>query len=344
MSIAVVVLSVPVLLVSGTMAAGAASASGQHRVVTRPGVPETTPGKRVVSAPTDARARVRAAAAAATTGSTSYSYTSAAGDYIGQGVSRTYTAPGDTVSVRGDRGHVSVYAQDATGSSWWSVDLSAGAGDTLHPGTFVDAERDPFRTGRAPGLDASGEGRGCNEVYGRFTVNQIAFDTAGALSMADITFVQRCESESAPAYTGTIHLNQFPLSYRQVSDAGDYVGGGGSKTYLNSTSLITVSGGATGFSLDVSGQRDWWNGSFSAPTGTTLTVGKTYPAARFSDATHAGVDLGGDGRGCNSVTGSLTIQALELDAAGRIAHLRAVFEQHCEGGTPALRGTLRYFA
>src|SRR4051794_19600467 len=70
----------------------------QHRGVTRPGVPESTRGRRMVANPSDIRAR----AAAAPAGSTSYSYTSAAGDYIGQGRSRTFTAPADTVSVRGD--------------------------------------------------------------------------------------------------------------------------------------------------------------------------------------------------------------------------------------------------
>jgi hypothetical protein len=346
LSVAALVVAVPATVVAATADSG--EPAGGHRVVTRPGF-AAAGQERVVTPPQDTKTTRTASAeavtaAAAGDGTTSYSYVSAAGDYIGQGTSRTYTPSADmTVAITGNRNHISVNVHDATYSTWWGVGLSAGAGDTLRPGTYLNAERDPFRTGRSPGLDAHGEGRGCNEVYGRFTVNQIAFDDAGQLVMADVTFVQRCESETAPTYTGTIKLNQFPLSYRQVSDAGDYVGGGVTKTYLNSTSLIAVDGGAAGFSLSVSGLRDWWNGTFSAPTGTTFTAGTTYRTARFADATHAGLDISGNGRGCNASTGTLTIQSLEL-TGDRITGVRAVFEQHCEGSAPALRGTLRYFA
>ncbi len=191
---------------------------------------------------------------------------------------------------------------------------------------------------------AYGDGRGCNEVYGSFTVNQIGFDASGAVNLADVTFLQRCESEAAPAFRATIHLNQLPLSYRQVSDAGDYIGGGVTKTYLNSTSIVTVQGTASSISLNVSGLRDWWYRSISAPTGSNFVVGKTYQTARFSDDTHAGLDIFGDGRGCNSSTGTVAIKKLQLSASGAITNLSAVFEQHCEGGTPALNGTIRYFA
>src|SRR6185436_3030881 len=112
------------------------------------------------------------------------------------------------------------------------------------------------------------------------TVNQIAFDDAGQLTMADITFVQNCESASAPAFTGTIHLNQFPLSYRQASDPGDYIGGGVTKSYLGSTSLVDVDGDADAFQFSVSGLRDDWTGLFAAPAGTTFTAGTTYQTTR----------------------------------------------------------------
>jgi hypothetical protein len=351
LSVAVLLVTVPatVMAAAANLEGAAAPAGAGHRAVTRSGTASPAPERRVVTHPQDTKASAAAAAeavtaAAAGSGSTSYSYTSQAGDYIGQGRSRTYTPSTDmTVAVTGDRNHISLFVHDTAFSTWWSVDLSAGAGDTLHPGTYLNAERDAFRTGRSPGLDANGEGRGCNEIYGRFTVNQIGFDAAGALAMADVTFVQRCETSTAPTYTGTIHLNQFPLSYRQASDAGDYVGGGVTKTYLNSTSLIEVQGAATGFSLSASGLRDWWSGSFSPPSGETFVVGRTYQTTRFADATHAGLDVTGNGRGCNTSTGTLTIQSLEV-TDGRISHLRAVFEQHCEGSAPALRGTLRYFA
>jgi hypothetical protein len=353
-------LAVAALLLSGAGGAALASSSGgasataptkgTPRTVTRPPLAKPAAGRRVVTQPSTAEALAAApeaakVAAAAATGSTSFAYTSAAGDYIGQGQSETFTPSADvTVTVSGNQTHLSVDAHSADYSSWWSVGLSAGSGHTLEPGTYPGAERDSFKTGRSPGLDASGDGRGCNEVYGSFTVNQIGFDASGALNLADVTFVQHCESSTSPAFKGTIHLNQLPLSYHQVSDTGDYIGLGQTKTYLNSTSLISVQGTASAASLSISGLRDWWFGSIAAPQGSNFVVGKTYQTSRFGDATLAALDISGDGRGCNSSTGTLTIKKLQLSASGEITNLSAVFEQHCEGGTPALHGTLHYFA
>ena len=312
-------------------------------------------GRRTVTRPRDTKATTAAAARAVEAartaeagdervGDTSFAYTSATGDYIGQGRSRTFR-PSETmtVAITGNQSRLAVNVHDADYTTWWSAQLSAGVGDVLRPGTFTNAERDSFKTGRSPGLDVSGEGRGCNTVHGAFTVNQIAFDDSGNLELADVTFTQRCESASAPAFTGTIHLDQFPLSYGMVSDSGDYVGGGATKTYLNSTSLISLSGNASGFGFSVSGLRDWWSGSINAPTGQQLEVGRTYEASRFGDDTHARLDVGGNGRGCNESNGTVTIHDLEL-TDGRITHLSATFVQHCEGDPEALRGTLHYFA
>jgi hypothetical protein len=333
-----------VALASNSTTSAPASTTATQPVTRGPGAKPAV-ARRVVTHPTSTQAATPKAAAAATTVSTSFAYTSAAGDYIGQGQSETFTASADViVNISGTQTHLSVDAHTADYSSWWSVGLTAGAGDTLHPGTFTGAERDPFRTGRSPGLDAYGDGRGCNEVYGNFTVNQIGFDATGAVNLADVSFVQHCEASTAPAFKGTIHLNQLPLSYHQVSDAGDYVGGGVSKTYLNSTSIIAVQATATAIRASISGLRDDWDVTLAAPQGSSFVVGKTYQTSRFGDATLAELDVSGDGRGCNSSTGTLTIKALKLAADGSVSNLSAVFEQHCEEGTPALHGTLHYFA
>jgi len=281
-----------------------------------------------------------AAGAATAAPLTEFAYSSAAGDYIGGGQSATFTpSASTTVSITGTNQHVSVSVQDS--GTFWSAQLSPGRGDTLHPGDYLHAERDSFRTGRAPGLDVYGDGRGCNTVSGSFRVNQIAFNSSGALVYADIDFTQHCES-AHPALNGKIYLNQFPLSYRQKSDAGDYVGAGATKTYYNDTSTLSVSGTAAGFQFAISGLGDTWNGIITAPTGSTLVIGQHYKTLRFADATHAGLDVFGDGRGCNTSTGTLTINDIVL-SAGAVSRVSATFVQHCEGATPALHGTLHYY-
>jgi hypothetical protein len=285
-----------------------------------------------------------AAASAAPTANTSYSFTSEPGDYIGGGQTRSFQAPPATISVSGSAASLTVAV--TSGDDWWYIDLAAPRGENLHPGTYRDAERAAFRTGRAPGLDVFGDGRGCNEVYGQFAVNQIESDPSGGIAVLDAHFVQRCESDTAPRLTGTVHYRAFPLSYHFASDAGDYIGGGKTKTYTNSTTIFGLSGTTAGISYSVSGQRDDWRVELAPPAGEQLHVGTYTDAQRapFREPGHPGLDVDGDGRGCNTLTGSFTIAELVTDATGAVKALSATFEQHCEGGTPALHGTIHYYA
>jgi hypothetical protein len=275
---------------------------------------------------------------------TSYSFTSEAGDYIGGGQSRDYRSPATTIRMSGTAGDLTV-SVDA-GSEWWTVHLAAPRGDVLRPGRYLDAERASFRTGRSPGLDVSGTGRGCNEVYGSFWIDQIGVAPDGTVTLLDARFTQHCERADAPRLQGTVKFAAFPLSYRFVSDAGDYIGAGVTKGYTNATSVFGLQGTASGVAFSVSGERDDWTVYLYPPAGQTLTVG-TYTGAQrypFNDAGRPGLSVSGNGRGCNTLTGQFTIREIAFDAAGAVTALFATYEQHCEGGTPALRGTIRYFA
>ncbi|HYY59341.1 MAG TPA: carboxypeptidase regulatory-like domain-containing protein, partial [Pyrinomonadaceae bacterium] len=58
-----------------------------------------------------------------------------------------------------------------------------------------------------------------------------------------------------------------------------------------------------------------------------------------------GLEIAGDGRGCNTLTGSFTVHEVTLDYSGsspKVLTFAASFEQHCEGGPAALIGTLYY--
>jgi opacity protein-like surface antigen len=284
------------------------------------------------------------AASAAPVAQSSYSFTSEAGDYIGGGASATYTPPAASITVSGTASYLTVNVS-ASGASW-SIDLAAPRGETLHPGTYHDAERAAFRTGRAPGLDVSGNSRGCNQVYGQFSVDQLETDASGAISVLEARFVQRCESATAPRLNGTVRFQALPLSYRFVSDAGDYVGGGITKSYTGATTVFTLNGTTAGLTFGVSGQRDDWTVQLAPVAGEQLKVG-TYDDAQvaaFREPGHPGLDVYGDGRGCNRITGSFRITQLVANASGTVTALAATFEQHCEGGAPALKGTVHYYA
>lgn len=80
---------------------------------------------------------------------------------------------------------------------WWDVELSTRAiGKPLGVGTYTDAQRAAFAATGHPGLDVSGDGRGCNTVAGDFTIHDIVWDTAG-LRKLSASFHQRCEGGTA---------------------------------------------------------------------------------------------------------------------------------------------------
>ena len=125
-------------------------------------------------------------------------FESQSGDYIGGGQHQTFT---------------SVTATAMTGST--GVSFSAGgytyqfkarAGSTLVAGVYDGATRYPFNDPSEPGLSVSGNGRGCNQLTGRFIVQEIIFGAAGGVTRAAIDFEQHCEGGPAALF-GFIRFN-----------------------------------------------------------------------------------------------------------------------------------------
>jgi hypothetical protein len=139
----------------------------------------------------------------------SLSMTSDAGDWVGQGQTWSYDAgAGDVFGVTTTAGTVEGSIQTASGT-WWNMSFGAPQGETLATGTYDGATRYPFHDPSGPGLEVSGDGRGCNTLTGSFTVTQIAFDDAGAVQRFDADFVQHCEG-AEPALRGHVHLVKAP--------------------------------------------------------------------------------------------------------------------------------------
>ncbi|MFJ8164295.1 hypothetical protein ACIRBY_25690 [Streptomyces sp. NPDC096136] len=137
-----------------------------------------------------------------------------------------------------------------------------------------------------------------------------------------------------------------PVSEGTVSfdgDQGDYISGGGSYAYTAGKDQIQVNGsaGRTTVGLSISGANgDWWSLSLAAPAGRELQAGTYEGATRypFNDGGAPGLSHDGNGRGCNTLTGSFTISKITWGPNGYVEALDAAYEQHCEGGAPALRG------
>lgn len=133
--------------------------------------------------------------------------------------------------------------------------------------------------------------------------------------------------------------------------AGDFIAGRESYSYSTGKGdVLTISAGSTGstVSIAVTGYNgDWWTLDFGAPGTVAPINGKpavlvpgTYSGAhRYPfNGNGPGLSLYGNGRGCNTSTGSFTIIDAVFGPPGYVQKFDATFVQHCEGGTSAASG------
>jgi hypothetical protein len=126
-------------------------------------------------------------------------------------------------------------------------------------------------------------------------------------------------------------------------DPGDYISGGQSYAYStdDQDGLTVYSNPGDGVvSVSVNAANgDWWTLDLAAPSGQALQPGDYTDANRYPfNGTGPGLSFDGNGRGCNTLTGSFTVDDVAFGPNGYVQTLDATFEQHCEGGTAATRG------
>jgi hypothetical protein len=269
---------------------------------------------------------------------TVFAFSSAEGDWVGQGETRTFTPANATFSVNVpdyDPQQVSIYVN--TPDEVWSISLAVPKGQAIAPGRHVDAERTSFRTGRSPGIDVGGAGRGCNQTWGSFNVRQVHWTPDGQLAGLEADFIQRCESATAPPLAGVIRWKAPQLS---LSLGGALLGPGLPATFHGDTSVFELYGDTAGLAYYGSGKRrDWWI-MITPPTGKPLQVGQ-YVTNTEATATRAGVAINGLSR-CWTTTGKLDIKRMTVHPDGTVSAIYATFEQRCAGVPGALTGTIHY--
>ncbi len=166
---------------------------------------------------------------------------------------------------------------------------------------------------------------------------KLKYWAAAAIACAAFTaFALPAGAEVVPAASGSLTM---------TSDAGDYIGGGQSWSYaLPPDSFSSQILYRNGVEVIVNGANgDWWYLDFGAPNGAQLTPGTYENATRwpFNDPSQPGLSIFGNGRGCNTLTGSFTVLDATYAPGGSLVSFHATFEQHCEGGSAALRGEVQ---
>jgi hypothetical protein len=142
---------------------------------------------------------------------------------------------------------------------------------------------------------------------------------------------------AAPAQA-IVSITAFTLD----SQPGDYIGQGQTVTMTSSNATISATGDTSSIDVTAFSGSHSLEAVLAPPTGGALTTGTTYPTTKLGDASNAALDVGGDGRGCSTSTGTMTVNQISVDGLGQIDALAVTYEQHCESATPALFGELRY--
>ena len=143
------------------------------------------------------------------------------------------------------------------------------------------------------------------------------------------------DSSSADAHLPPVTPTRVTLD----SDPGDYIGQGRHYAYTRGNSTITVTVDGDYFTIDVEG-GDSWFGRFTLPGSLSRFQVGTYAGltnATFSDPAVGALEWYGNGRGNNTIKGSITVNQVNY-FQGNLIVIDLSFEQHSEGVEPALRG------
>ena len=134
--------------------------------------------------------------------------------------------------------------------------------------------------------------------------------------------------------------------FKLTGDPGDYITGGGTYGLTANTANFLLYAAPRSIQINMNAKKttESWSTWFVAPVGQDFVIGQTYDAlgVGFADATHGGISIGGQGRGCSDDAGSFTVLDYAVDNGGNVTQFAASFEQHCLGTTASARGSIYY--
>ena len=135
------------------------------------------------------------------------------------------------------------------------------------------------------------------------------------------------------------------------SEPGHWVGQGQSYDFpasyslYNDTIWMDPQDEIGGVALQLTGGLGNWHFELAGTNGESLVPGIYSGATRFATASSPGLDLGGEGRGCNQVGGDFIVYEIALEpgaSSPRLGKLAATFRHFCEGVPPVLYGSILY--
>ena len=131
------------------------------------------------------------------------------GEYIGGSGAREWDSRSGSVTMSGSTGEIQVQVSGGSSGDNFLMTFAAPPGQPLKVGSYEGAQRTPFRKPGRPGIDIHGEGRGCNEVTGRFDILDMA-GVGGGASRLWLVYEHHCEGGPKSLF-GEVRINQ-PLN------------------------------------------------------------------------------------------------------------------------------------
>jgi hypothetical protein len=290
-----------------------------------------------------------------------------AGDYMGGGRNYLYTQREAQFALTPQDLRLIL---NVTGDETWRGEfMGMNSISMLQPGYYGGLREVPNANPAKGGLEWSGNGNSCWPLSGWFVIDKVTYTASGALAAVDLRFEQHCWG-SAAALRGQVHweasdttsppgpvnpppaglwqpaTGSTPTSGNYVylqSDSGDYVGGGNAYLYAGSNAVLSVGAPGALAMVSIVG-NETWTGQFQGMSSITqLQPGyygglKRYP---FNNPARGGLSWTGEGRACNTLSGWFVVDSVSF-VNGALTALDLRFEQHCEGGAPALRGKVHW--
>lgn len=129
------------------------------------------------------------------------------------------------------------------------------------------------------------------------------------------------------------------------SERTEYIGQGRDYFYARSDTTLGVTTIGNELELKIDGAQRWTANFIEPGTATTLQTGSFTGLTRypFQAAGAGGLNFGGEGRNCNTLSGSFSVDEVTY-TAGALTSVDLRFVQNCESLGPLLRGRLRWLA
>ena len=286
------------------------------------------------------------------------------GDHIGQGHSYLYTPAASHISIADTGASLSV---SIDGNEQWEGNfVGMNSLSRLEVGYYGELQRSSPVNG---GLSWFREGRWCSTLTGWFVIDDVTYD-GNTLMAIDLRFEQHCKGDG-PALNGEVHWDANDTTVpRPVvppppglwepaqgitpdtgnyvyleSEPRDFIGAGGTYLYTPANSVLMIDAQGAFLTVSIDGDERWKGTFVGMNSLSRLEIGYYGGLRRwpFHNPVRGGLTWSGEHRGCNRLTGWFVIDELTYDGNVLMA-IDLRFEQHCEGGEPALNGEVHWEA